>query len=451
MDIYITNIHKRTGRTHQMQPRLPHPGSDHNQWGDILNAFLRVAHNENGTLKLGSVSQGALADNTVSLTKLDPSLQTTITTLINTANTGQGQKGDKGDNGDPGDPGQNGTDGRPVELALNNGNLQWRYVQQGTTPPTAWQTLIATADLKGDKGDPGQDGQDGAPGRDGQDGAPGQQGIQGPQGPQGPRGADGTGVALKGSLPDTQSLPTTGNTIGDAYLIAGNMHVWNGTTWDNAGNIQGPKGDTGDTGQSGTDGRPVELQTGTTHIQWRYAQQGATPPTAWTNLIALTALKGDTGDTGLQGTPGQGVPAGGATNQVLTKTGSADYAAAWRDAPAGGTSTWADITNKPTFATVATSGSYTDLTNRPTIPAAPGAASDTTAGIVRRATTAEVTEGTNTETFVTPKNLKDAVPANIVTTSSTEPNQINKIEYYASISALPTTGTAGVLYVVPTE
>ena len=67
-----------------MQPRLPHPGSDHNQWGDILNAFLRVAHNENGTLKLGSVSQGALADNTVSLTKLDPSLQTTITTLTTT-------------------------------------------------------------------------------------------------------------------------------------------------------------------------------------------------------------------------------------------------------------------------------------------------------------------------------------------------------------------------------
>ena len=140
------------------------------------------------------------------------------------------------------------------------------------------------------------------------------------------------------------------------------MHVWNGTTWDNAGNIQGPKGDKGDKGDpgdpgqngapgqpgqpgqdgqdgapgqpgtNGTDGRPVELQTGTTHIQWRYAQQGATPPTAWTNLIALTALKGD---TGLQGTPGQGVPAGGATNQVLTKTGSADYAAEWRDAGGG--------------------------------------------------------------------------------------------------------------------
>lgn len=30
--------------------------------------------------------------------------------------------------------------------------------------------------------------------------------------------------------------------------------------------------------------------------------------------------------------------------------------------------TWSNITNKPTFSTVATSGSYTDLTNKPTIP-----------------------------------------------------------------------------------
>ena len=32
--------------------------------------------------------------------------------------------------------------------------------------------------------------------------------------------------------------------------------------------------------------------------------------------------------------------------------------------------TWASITGKPTFATVATSGSYNDLTNKPTIPSA---------------------------------------------------------------------------------
>jgi parallel beta-helix repeat protein len=34
--------------------RLPQPGSDVNRWGDILNDFLRVEHNEDGTLKVTS-------------------------------------------------------------------------------------------------------------------------------------------------------------------------------------------------------------------------------------------------------------------------------------------------------------------------------------------------------------------------------------------------------------
>jgi hypothetical protein len=32
--------------------RLPAPGQDPGVWGDILNDFLRVAHNDNGTIKL---------------------------------------------------------------------------------------------------------------------------------------------------------------------------------------------------------------------------------------------------------------------------------------------------------------------------------------------------------------------------------------------------------------
>ncbi len=39
-------------------PRLPKPGSDENTWGDILNEFLTVAHNDNGSLKdVGVVAQ----------------------------------------------------------------------------------------------------------------------------------------------------------------------------------------------------------------------------------------------------------------------------------------------------------------------------------------------------------------------------------------------------------
>src|ERR1700712_3941029 len=34
-----------------MANRLPTPGSDRNQWGQILNDFLSVEHNGDGTLK----------------------------------------------------------------------------------------------------------------------------------------------------------------------------------------------------------------------------------------------------------------------------------------------------------------------------------------------------------------------------------------------------------------
>ena len=32
--------------------RLPKPGKDHGNWGDLLNNFLTVAHHSNGTLKI---------------------------------------------------------------------------------------------------------------------------------------------------------------------------------------------------------------------------------------------------------------------------------------------------------------------------------------------------------------------------------------------------------------
>src|SRR5512134_972106 len=32
-------------------PRLPQLGSDEDQWGDVLNEFLRVAHHEDGALR----------------------------------------------------------------------------------------------------------------------------------------------------------------------------------------------------------------------------------------------------------------------------------------------------------------------------------------------------------------------------------------------------------------
>lgn len=41
--------------------RLPHPGGDENTWGDVLNDFLKAAHNSDGSLKPGAVA-GAIPD-----------------------------------------------------------------------------------------------------------------------------------------------------------------------------------------------------------------------------------------------------------------------------------------------------------------------------------------------------------------------------------------------------
>lgn len=58
-------------------------------------------------------------------------------------------------------------------------------------------------------------------------------------------GADGTSVNIKGSVASEANLPSVGNTDGDGYITADNGHLWiwtNGTTWIDAGLIQGPPG-----------------------------------------------------------------------------------------------------------------------------------------------------------------------------------------------------------------
>jgi len=98
------------------------------------------------------------------------------------------------------------------------------------------------------------------------------------------------------------------------------------------------------TGADGEDGLEVELQKTATYIQWRLTGG------EWADLVALADIEGDKGDTGDPGAkgdkgdtgdpgakgdkgdtgdPGQGVAAGGTTGQVLAKTTDADYATGW--------------------------------------------------------------------------------------------------------------------------
>ena len=174
---------------------------------------------------------------------------------------------------------------------------------------------------KGDKGDKGDAGEKGSKGDKGETGATGEKGEQGPKGdtgdtgatgdtgptgPTGDTGATGAGVTIKGSYNSYEELINehpTGNE-GDSYLVNGSLYVWDGTTWENVGNIKGEKGETGqqgvkgDTGDTGASGFSpivnVNHSTGQIVITTEYGS----------STISFDELKGDTGPQGVKGDTG---------------------------------------------------------------------------------------------------------------------------------------------------
>jgi hypothetical protein len=120
-------------------------------------------------------------------------------------------------------------------------------------------------------------------------------------GPTGPTGPQGTSITVKGSVNLVGNLPPTGNTINDAYIVIsnGNLYVWNGTAWINAGPIVGPTGPTGSQGVTGPTG-PVSTVPST--VPGPTGPQGITGPTggvgptgpAFFNLIGSQYLASTT-------------------------------------------------------------------------------------------------------------------------------------------------------------
>lgn len=80
----------------------------------------------------------------------------------------------------------------------------------------------------------------------------------------------------------------------------------------------------------------------------------------------------------------------------------------WETINGGATSVdWDDITNKPDFATVATSGSYNDLSDKPTIPPAytlPAATISTIGGVKKATNVDNLATGAELATVVTKVN-----------------------------------------------
>lgn len=146
------------------------------------------------------------------------------------------------------------------------------------------------------------------------------------RGENGKDGEDGTSVRILGSYNTEEELNQehpTGN-LGDAYIVSGDLYVWNGTKWENVGSIQGPQGTPG---KPGADGR-------TSYIHVKYSNDGGftftgnngEDPGSWfgqyTDFIEMDSnrpedytwskIQGERGPQGLQGLQGekgdQGLP-----------------------------------------------------------------------------------------------------------------------------------------------
>jgi len=120
-------------------------------------------------------------------------------------------------------------------------------------------------------------------------------GPTGPQGPTGPTGAQGQGISIKGSVATVGDLPSTGNVVGDSYIVLadGHLYTWNGTTWNDDGPIVGPTGAAGATGPTG----PTGNQGGQGNI-------GPTGPQGVQGIQGEQGVQGNTGPTGPQGSQG---------------------------------------------------------------------------------------------------------------------------------------------------
>jgi hypothetical protein len=188
---------------------------------------------------------------------------------------------------------------------------------------------------------PGPRGPQGPQGPAGLTGPSGSQGPQGEPGPSGSQGPQGTGLTILGSLPSTGSLPISSST-GDGYLIGGNLHIWDGSSWENVGNVQGPSGSigpagpTGPTGPSGSIG-PIGPSgsigpAGPSGSQGPQGPQGPTGPQGPQGIAGPSGSQGPSGSigpvgpSGSQGVSGSEGPIGppgsliSATNLIVTGT-----------------------------------------------------------------------------------------------------------------------------------
>ena len=162
----------------------------------------------------------------------------------------------------------------------------------GAAGATGTQGASGISGASGYVGSDGATGPSGAAGSTGAQGASGSTGLTGATGVRGASGVDGTSFTIVGTVAESSLLPIpyTGS-VGDGYITEdlGDLWVWDGSAWLDAGPIVGPAGATGTAGATGVRGAT-----------------GITGASGSTGLTGATGSNGTNGATGVIGASGVG-------------------------------------------------------------------------------------------------------------------------------------------------
>lgn len=145
-------------------PRLPIPGQDGGTWGNLLNEYLSVSHNADGSIKTSAVPPSS----------------------------GDGATGATGPIGATGSPGTIGSTGATGSGSTGATGAQGITGDTGATGATGITGATGAQGIQGNPGTNGTDGATGATGSAGSQGATGAQGPLGATGATGPQGIAGT-------------------------------------------------------------------------------------------------------------------------------------------------------------------------------------------------------------------------------------------------------------------
>lgn len=216
----------------------------------------------------------------------------------------QGPKGEKGDKGDPGEKGVDGTVSFDSLTPEQKESLRGISIT-AVSIDTDGNLTITFSD--GDSENVGNIiGPRGPQGPKGDKGDVGPVGPQGPRGEKGEQGNDGTSLNILGTKESEADLPLSAEK-NDAYLINGEMWIFDGTNWNNAGKIQGPQGPQGPVGPQGPKGDPgpqgIKGDPGEKGEQGAQGLKGDTGPQGEQGPVGPKGEQGDTGARGITFTP----------------------------------------------------------------------------------------------------------------------------------------------------